>query len=88
MIHLETNALSLQVLVLWDAAASRLTEYPAFLQPVVDRLLLPVARQLGFRADWPSHRAAADVGETDQSVCDHSISSESDSQKNPPHAEL
>lgn len=47
--------MTLQVLVLWDAAGARLTEYPAFLQPVINRVVIPFAKQLGFRAQWPSH---------------------------------
>ena len=48
----------LQVLVLWDAAGAKLTEYPALLQPVVEKVLIPVAKHLGFRAEWPLNRSA------------------------------
>eukprot|EP00878_Enallax_costatus_P028550 GHUV01030843.1.p1 GENE.GHUV01030843.1~~GHUV01030843.1.p1 ORF type:complete len:215 (+),score=68.44 GHUV01030843.1:268-912(+) len=76
----------LQVLVLWDAAGARLTEYPAFLQSVVDRLLIPLAKQLGFRAGWPSHKSAGGVGDKTAAATEHEVpSSESGTQA---HEEL
>lgn len=49
----------LQVLVLHDAAATQLTDLPSFLQPVVKHVLVPAAKLLGFKAQYPSHVSAA-----------------------------
>lgn len=49
----------LQVLVLYDAADTLMTDLPSFLQPAVKHVLLPVARLLGFKARYPSHSSAA-----------------------------
>jgi hypothetical protein len=49
----------LQVLVLYDAADTLMTDLPSFLQPPVKHVLVPVARALGFRDTYPSHSSAA-----------------------------
>ncbi|KAF6253715.1 hypothetical protein COO60DRAFT_1703693 [Scenedesmus sp. NREL 46B-D3] len=49
----------LQVLVLYDAADTVMTDLPSVLQPAVKHVLLPVARLLGFKARYPSHSSAA-----------------------------
>lgn len=43
----------LQVLVLYDAAGAKLTDLYEWLQPIVRRVLVPVARLLGFRPVYP-----------------------------------
>jgi hypothetical protein len=48
-----------QVLVLYDAADTMMTDLPSFLQPAVKHVLVPVARALGFKARYPSHSSAA-----------------------------
>eukprot|EP00775_Hariotina_reticulata_P004354 gene4354-4607_t len=49
----------LQALVLHDAADTELTDLPSFLQPVVKHVLVPAAKLLGFKAQYPSHVSAA-----------------------------
>jgi hypothetical protein len=49
----------LQVLVLYDAADTMMTDLPSFLQPAVKHVLVPVGRALGFKERYPSHSSAA-----------------------------
>ncbi|KAF8066163.1 hypothetical protein HT031_002485 [Scenedesmus sp. PABB004] len=49
----------LQVLVLFDAAGTTLTDLPAFLQPLAKRVLVPLGRLLGFKSTYAPHRSAA-----------------------------
>jgi hypothetical protein len=45
-------------MVLYWEGDSRIVDLPPILNPLVERLFLPVARLLGFRATYPSHRSA------------------------------
>lgn len=47
----------LQVLVLYSDAGTQLTDIAGILTPLVDNLLLPVARFLGFKSDYPGHKS-------------------------------
>lgn len=47
----------LQIVVLFDAAGTQLTDMSGLLAPVVDRLVLPAAKLLGFKAQYSSHRS-------------------------------
>jgi len=47
----------LQVLVIFDGSGTRLADLTGVMAPLIDKVLLPVSRFLGFKADYPSHRS-------------------------------
>jgi hypothetical protein len=48
---------SAQVLVLYHDAGTQLSDLMGLIAPLVDKVLLPVAHFLGFKAEYPSHRS-------------------------------
>ena len=49
----------MQIMILFYEGDSRITDLPEMLQPLVKKVLLPIARLLGFKSHYPSHRSAA-----------------------------
>lgn len=47
----------LQILVLFEAAETQLTDLSGLMAPIVDNVVTPLARLLGFRPHYSSHRS-------------------------------
>lgn len=46
-----------QVLVLYHDAGTQLSDLTGLIAPLVDKVLVPVAHFLGFKAEYPGHRS-------------------------------
>lgn len=46
-----------QVLVLYHDAGTQLSDLTGLIAPLVDKVLLPVAHYVGFKAEYPGHRS-------------------------------
>jgi hypothetical protein len=55
--------------VLYAESGSHLSDLGGMLGTLVDKVLLPVAKVLGFKADYPSHRSKG--AQTSSSSSDH-----------------
>jgi hypothetical protein len=65
-------------LVLHDAADTQLTDLPSFLQPVLKHVLVPAAKLLGFKAQYPSHVSAYSTLGTSHAAAPDSVSQAED----------